>query len=270
MFVKSTGTSTSMESDNREILAKRLSKAIRSNNYSEVEKQLLEKAPTYWMWLFMDKKLPYYSALDQIASEGCEDEKIVDLLLERAYDFTSCEDEDLLNVGGVTPLINSVKRNNQKIFKRLVKYSSSPEIYHHNIVYLYDKGYIEQADALLDENLSPRYLAYILQVELTSGLCEEDTVIGHILSRGIDMNTRDGDGKTALHWSSACASIEATKWLIDAGADVGVVDEEKRRPDQVASGPAIRAMLEHKLLEHHIAEDNPTDVEGECHPGLIL
>ena len=68
-----------------------------------------------------------------------------------------------------------------------------------------------------------------------------------LLDAGIDVNTRYGDGTTALHWAAHRDSLDLVTDLLASGADVGVVDDHGVSPLALASLnaslPIVRALL---------------------------
>jgi ankyrin repeat protein len=54
-----------------------------------------------------------------------------------------------------------------------------------------------------------------------------------------DVDLKDGDGQTALHYAASCGHADVVKFLLDNGADPNVADTEGMLPIDVASGSEI-------------------------------
>jgi ankyrin repeat protein len=64
-----------------------------------------------------------------------------------------------------------------------------------------------------------------------------------LVKQKVDVNTRAGDGSTALHWAAHWDDVEAADLLIAAGADVNALDDLGGSPLWVASSDAGAAMV---------------------------
>lgn len=68
---------------------------------------------------------------------------------------------------------------------------------------------------------------------LFEAISSKDTqTVAHIVSAGVNVNTRDSIGQTPLLHACRRSTIEIVNLLIDAGADVNI--SEKKRMDSVA------------------------------------
>ncbi len=55
------------------------------------------------------------------------------------------------------------------------------------------------------------------------------------LSSGVDVNAKDSEGKSLLHYAAAYAGREVVQFLIEKGADINARDGKGRTPMSVAS-----------------------------------
>ena len=58
--------------------------------------------------------------------------------------------------------------------------------------------------------------------------------IQKLIQSGLDLNERDENGSTALHWAAANGTTPVIDCLLQNGADVAVKDSEGRTPSMVA------------------------------------
>ncbi|KAM7491814.1 hypothetical protein LguiA_034735 [Lonicera macranthoides] len=56
------------------------------------------------------------------------------------------------------------------------------------------------------------------------------------LASGVDMETRDSEGRTALHYACIYGEVEWAKVLVEAGAKVDALDKQKNTPLHYAAG----------------------------------
>jgi ankyrin repeat protein len=68
----------------------------------------------------------------------------------------------------------------------------------------------------------------------------------------VDVNTRDKDSKTPLHWASVQGRLKAARVLLEHGADVEAEDDKGKTPFQLASGEGHGEVM--KLLSEHGAK----------------
>ncbi len=71
--------------------------------------------------------------------------------------------------------------------------------------------------------------------------------VGILLDRGIDVNTPQGDGATALHWAAHWNDLDTVDRLIDAGADVDAANELGATPLWVACASRNTEVVERLL-----------------------
>lgn len=82
-----------------------------------------------------------------------------------------------------------------------------------------------------------------------------------LLARGADVNERQADGATALHWAAHRDDVEAVRRLIAAGADVTAANRAGMTPLLLASIAGNAEMI--RLLLDAGADANETFVNGE-------
>ncbi|MGE3507986.1 MAG: ankyrin repeat domain-containing protein [Vicinamibacterales bacterium] len=87
--------------------------------------------------------------------------------------------------------------------------------------------------------------------ELIDAVRRQDrAAVARLLQQQVDVNARQGDGASALHWAIQVGELELAALLIRAGADVNAANDFGVTPLMVAaangSSAAIRALLEAK------------------------
>src|SRR5262245_58236715 len=68
--------------------------------------------------------------------------------------------------------------------------------------------------------------------------------VTRLLRAGADVNVRQVDGTTALHWAASLDDVETAKVLVAAGADASVVNRYGVTPLSAAAGNGSAPMLE--------------------------
>ena len=90
---------------------------------------------------------------------------------------------------------------------------------------------------------------------------QEATAVRTLLAEGADVNERQADGATALHWAAYRDDHMIAALLLEAGADVGVANELGATPLWLAASNRSARMVE-RLLDAG-AEPNVALPEGE-------
>ena len=87
------------------------------------------------------------------------------------------------------------------------------------------------------------------------------TAVRALLGRGADVNARQGDGATALHWAAHLNDLETAGLLLRAGADVDAMNDLGVTPLWVATTAGSAAMVA-RLLEARGDPDIAPDTGG--------
>ena len=58
-------------------------------------------------------------------------------------------------------------------------------------------------------------------------------VVKELLKSAADVNSKNGNGSTPLHYAAGCGQIEIVKLLLAHGADKNIKDNEKNTPLQL-------------------------------------
>jgi ankyrin repeat protein len=74
-----------------------------------------------------------------------------------------------------------------------------------------------------------------------------------MLVDGVDIDARDAEGRTMLHWAAQQGNREAAEWLLEHGASLGARDASGRTPQQVASQQGHAALSDR--LRHPAGHD---------------
>lgn len=94
-------------------------------------------------------------------------------------------------------------------------------------------------------------------------------LVSFLITRGIDMDARDRNGCTALHFAVLCGSKECARLLLIAGADREIVDVLGKTPAEVATDGFFENLIPGDILSVHnvegVSDDEATwgDVEDE-------
>ena len=76
------------------------------------------------------------------------------------------------------------------------------------------------------------------------------SILGHnimlqkIIDHNADVNVQDKAGFTALHYAAARNDTETCNLLLEAGADIKILDKKKRAPYEYAKNSALKQILE--------------------------
>lgn len=81
--------------------------------------------------------------------------------------------------------------------------------------------------------------------DLTSAIKEKNLdSVYFLLRRGVDINGRNSDGTTALHWAAADGSVDLVMTLLDEGANVSVHDFLHRTPMDFAKDKGHEGVIQ--------------------------
>jgi len=135
-------------------------------------------------------------------------------------------------------------------------------------------GHIDTADLLLSSGASLQHLLAgnpsVFHEVIQGG---NDEMIKFLVKKGLDVNTEDTEGKTALHYAAAAGKGKTVALLVAQGADANKRDQEGKAPlDEAAgegTGEAVEALLQsktedgstEKALQHAIKSQNIETVE---------
>lgn len=81
-----------------------------------------------------------------------------------------------------------------------------------------------------------------------------------LVKRGLDVNVRDCNGRTGLHWAAEKGSVESAEVLLESGADVNVVDGDDMTPLIIACMDGEYKIV--SALLRYAADVNCRDSEG--------
>lgn len=191
--------------------------------------------------------------------------KVVEMLLEAGADVNKAAEQSSYHI--YDPLSNAIERNNAKIVQILINYGAD--------VYRFD--YLEEACSqksvkivkiLLEkgvkltkrvfesicESATTEILNLILEYKefskeggkfiTTAAEYENWNIVRTLLEKGVNVNSRNEFGETALHIAVKNEIITPVKMLLEAGADVHIVDSYRLTPLKMAyDTPKIRELI---------------------------
>jgi len=70
-----------------------------------------------------------------------------------------------------------------------------------------------------------------------------ENVVTHLIENKAGVNTQDADGQTPLHYAATCDFMSIVKELLQSGADCSIADNDGFRPADVADSSAIKELL---------------------------
>lgn len=83
-------------------------------------------------------------------------------------------------------------------------------------------------------------------------------LITQLLEKGVDINVKDGRGKTVLHYAAGNGNLELVQWLIEHGADVNAKDDKGKSAMHYAADnnnwEVVQWLIEHgsEILRHDL------------------
>ena len=171
--------------------------------------------------------------------------EVVQLLLEHGANPNATV---VWGQAGVTPLMLAASRNDVKSVAMLLKFEAKPGLSDARgntaLLNAVSNRSGEMVEMLLRAGAEPDtknaggYPALIVCIADRAS----KEVAAALIAANADLNARDPDGKTALHWAVPQKQNELLELLINAGADVNARDNQGRTPLDYAQGknqPAV-------------------------------
>lgn len=158
-------------------------------------------------------------------------DEIVELLIDKGADINATDRT------GLTVLIIAVSANNVDIVELLLKRNVEIDKTDHEgnsaLIWSFKEGNYKVADLLLlkdaDVKLKARdgmtALSYVIGIEeaVTEEIkTKKRNMIDILISKGVDTNSKNWNGYTALHWAVKNNDIELVKLLLSKDADVNL------------------------------------------------
>ena len=70
-----------------------------------------------------------------------------------------------------------------------------------------------------------------------------------VVEQGADVNAKDNDGMTVLHWAAMRNTVEVVQWLVEQGLDINATDSDGETPLDKAinagSNKSVQWLREH-------------------------
>ncbi|CAF3700278.1 unnamed protein product [Adineta steineri] len=88
-------------------------------------------------------------------------------------------------------------------------------------------------------------------------------MVEYLLNRSADINCQDNEGWTPLHAASSCGNIDIVKYLLSRGATVDVCNNEGELPIDIAEGDDIIACLEEDMRRKGIDDEQARNIEHQ-------
>ena len=101
------------------------------------------------------------------------------------------------------------------------------------------------------------------EVDLHGAVSDSDVAsVKELIKIGADVNEKDEEGRSALHFACGYGEIECAELLIEAGADVDILDNAKNSPLHYAAGygekKSVDLLLKHKAKKELVNNDKHT------------
>ncbi len=88
-------------------------------------------------------------------------------------------------------------------------------------------------------------------------------MVEYLLNRSADINCQDNEGWTPLHAAASCGNIDIVKYLLSRGAIVDVCNNEGELPIDIAEGDDIIACLEDDMRRKGIDDEQARNIEHQ-------
>ncbi|CAF3015010.1 unnamed protein product [Rotaria sp. Silwood2] len=86
-------------------------------------------------------------------------------------------------------------------------------------------------------------------------------MVEYLLNRSADINCQDNEGWTPLHAAASCGNLDIVKYLLSRGAIVDVCNNEGELPIDIAEGDDIIACLEEDMRRKGIDDEQARNIE---------
>lgn len=181
-----------------------------------------------------------------------------------AYPFVNKYEGESVNIGGATPLMFAVFKNNSKAVKELIDKGANVRAKDNegNSVFLYACGFgdgniirmLLQKDKVIVNDKTPN--GNLNGLHYAAAFNNLNTI--NFLVKNVDMNIndRDSNGCTALYYAAYYQKQDAYNLLIKLGANKDIGDNYGVTPEYILSGESSAIDLENK-------EDNNTNTYNE-------
>ena len=181
-----------------------------------------------------------------------------------AYPYINKYEGDSVNIGGASPLMFAVFKNNSRIVKELIDKGANVRAKDNegNSVFLYACGFgdgniirmLLQKDKTLVNDKTPN--GNLNGLHYAAAFNNLNTI--NFLIKNVDMNIneRDSNGCTALYYAAYYAKKDAYNLLIKLGANKDIGDNYGVTPEYILSGGSSAIDLDNK-------EDNNTNTYNE-------
>ncbi|CAF1625633.1 unnamed protein product [Rotaria sp. Silwood1] len=88
-------------------------------------------------------------------------------------------------------------------------------------------------------------------------------MVEYLLNRSADINCQDNEGWTPLHAAASCGNLDIVKYLLSRGAIVDVCNNEGELPIDIAEGDDIIACLEEDMRRKGIDDEQARNIEHQ-------
>jgi ankyrin repeat protein len=88
-------------------------------------------------------------------------------------------------------------------------------------------------------------------------------MVEYLLNRSADINCQDNEGWTPLHAASSCGNIDIVKYLLTRGAIVDVCNNEGELPIDIAEDNDIITLLEEDMRRKGIDDEQARNIEHQ-------